>query len=37
MTKLVFVTVVAFFLLVNPRFAQALRALPESNDDFGAV
>lgn len=37
MTKVLFVTVVAFFLLISPRFAEALRALPESNDDFGAV
>ncbi|GAB2861018.1 hypothetical protein GCM10027277_32080 [Pseudoduganella ginsengisoli] len=37
MTKVLFVTVVAFFLLINPRFAEALQALPDSNDDFGAV
>ncbi len=37
MTKVVFVTVVAFFLLFNRSFAQALQSLPDSNDDFGAV
>lgn len=37
MTKLVFITVVAFFLLFNRSFADALQALPDSNDDFGAV
>lgn len=37
MTKVLFVTVVAFFLLFNPSFAEALKSLPESNDDFGAV
>ena len=37
MTKVLFVTVVAFFLLINPAFAQALKSLPESNDDFGAI
>lgn len=37
MTKVLFVTVVAVFLLVNPKFAQALQALPDSNDDFGGV
>lgn len=37
MTKILFVTVVGFFLLFNPAFAQALRSLPDSNDDFGAV
>lgn len=37
MTKVLFVTVVAIFLLINPAFARALQALPDSNDDFGAV
>jgi hypothetical protein len=37
MTKVLFVTVVAIFLLINPKFAQALQSLPDTNDDFGAV
>lgn len=35
MTKVLFVTIIAIVLLVNPKLAQALKSLPNSNDDFG--
>lgn len=37
MTKLVFVAVIAVVLLFNRSLAEALQALPDSNDDFGMV
>lgn len=35
MTKLIFLSVVACCLLFSPRLVDALRALPENNDEFG--
>jgi len=35
MSKAIFLTVVACCLLFSPRLVDALRALPDSNDEFG--
>lgn len=34
MTKILFLTLVACCLLFSPRLVDALRSLPDSNDDF---
>ena len=35
MTKAIFLTVLACCLLFSPKLRDALRSLPNSNDDFG--
>lgn len=35
MTKAIFLAVVACCLLFSPKLVDALRSLPDSNDDFG--
>lgn len=37
MTKALFLLALACALLLSPGLAQTLRALPERNDDFGAI
>jgi hypothetical protein len=37
MTKALFLLALACALLLSPGLAQTLRALPDRNDDFGAI
>lgn len=37
MTKALFLAVIACCLLFSPRLVDALRSLPDSNDEFGVV